>query len=179
MIENGNIIAERDDDNSSDFVPSVKAKHRPPNTLTGAPQERPKKKNFCGGNRKCVESLSGKNEDKEEEEEEEEEEEKEKEEEEVVLNFCNTSRKRNVVEGEKKLPNREGHGINLRYGNGNRVKFQKKNVTNTFALPDEIPKEKEAEFVRANHDFYVVLTPGLELSEKLITFCCGCGGKIK
>ena len=79
MIENGNIIAERDDDNSSDFVPSVKAKNQPPNTLTGVPQERPKKKNFHGGNRKRVESLSGKNEDKEEEEEE-------KEEEEVVLN---------------------------------------------------------------------------------------------
>ena len=147
MIENGNIIAEHDDDNSSDFVPSVKAKHRPPNTLTGAPQERPKKKNFRGGNRKHVESLSGKNEDKEEEKEEEEEEE------EVVLNFHNTSRKRNVVEGKKKLPDHEGCGINPQYGNGNRVKFRKKNVTNTFVLPDEIPKEKEAEFVRANRVF--------------------------
>ena len=92
-----------------------------PNTLTGAPQERPKKKNFRGGNRKCVESLSGKNEDEEEEEKEEEEEEEE--EEEVVLNFHNTSRKRNVVEGEKKLPDHEGRGINPRYGNRNRVKF--------------------------------------------------------
>ena len=127
------------------------------------------------GNWKCVESLSGENEDKEEEEEEKEAEGEEEEEEEVVLNFRNTSRKRNVVEGEKKLPDREGRGINPQYGNGNRVKFQKKNLTNTFVIPDEIPKEKEAEFVRANRIFYVVLTPGLELSEKLITFCCGAG----
>ena len=81
-------------------------------------------------------------------------------------------------ESEKKLPDHEGHGVNPRYGNGNTVKFQKKNVTNTFVIPDEIPKEKEAEFVRANCIFYVVLTPGLEVSEKLITFCCGCGGKL-
>ena len=82
-------------------------------------------------------------------------------------------------EGEKKLSDREGCEVNPQYGNGNRVKFRKKNVTNTFIIPDEIPKEKEAKFVRANHIFYVVLTPGLEVSEKLITFCCGCGGKIK
>ena len=81
VIENGNILAERDDDNSSNFVPSVKAKHHPPNTLTGAPQERPKKTNFRRGNRKCGESLNGKNEEKEEEEEEEDDEE----EEEVIL----------------------------------------------------------------------------------------------
>ena len=117
--ENGNILAERDDDNSSDFVPSVKAKHRSPNTLTGTPQERPKKKNFRVGNWKRVESLSGENEDKEEEEEEKEAEGEEEEEEEVVLNFCNTCRKRNVVEGKKKLPDREGRRINPRYGNGN------------------------------------------------------------
>ena len=97
----------------------VKAKHRPPNTLTGAPQERPKKKNFCRGNRKHVESVNGKNEEKEEEEEEEDDEE----EEEVILTFCNTNRKRNVGEGKKKLPNCKGHGVNLQYGNGNRVKF--------------------------------------------------------
>ena len=29
VIENGNILAEHDGDNSSDFVPSIKAKHRP------------------------------------------------------------------------------------------------------------------------------------------------------
>ena len=63
-------------------------------------------------NYNSVESLSGKNEDKEEEEEEKEEEEEEEEEEEVVLNFHNTSRKRNVVEGKKKLPDCKGRGIN-------------------------------------------------------------------
>ena len=79
----------------------------PPNMLTGAPQERPKKKIFCRENRKCVESLNGKNEEKEEEEEEEED---DKEEKEVILNIHITSRKRNVGENEKKLPDREGHG---------------------------------------------------------------------
>ena len=69
----------------------------------------PKKKKFPGGNRKRVESLNGKNEEKEEEEEEEED---DKEEEEVILNFCNTSRKRNVGESEKKLPDHEGRGVN-------------------------------------------------------------------
>ena len=66
--------------------------------------------------------------------------------------------------------------MNPQYGNGNRVKVRKKNLTNTFVIPDEIPKEKEAEFVRANRIFYVVLTPGLEVSEKLITLCSGYGG---
>ena len=112
VIENGNILAEHDDDNSSDFVPSIKAKHWPPNTLTGVPQERPKKKHFCVGNWKRVELLSVENEDKEEEEEEKEAEGEEEEEEDIVLNFRNTSRERNVSEGEKKLPDREGCGIN-------------------------------------------------------------------
>ena len=69
--------------------------------------------------------------------------------------------------------------MNPRYGNTNSAKSRNKNVTNIGNIPDGIPKEKKEEFVKANCVFYVVLTPGLEASEKQITFCCGCGGKIK
>ena len=33
--------------------------------------------------------------------------------------------------------------------------------------------------MKANRVFYVVLSKGLEKSEKQITYCCRCGGKIK
>ena len=41
-----------------------------------------------------------------------------------------------------------------------------------------VPDDIERDFVKANHVYYVVLSPCLEKSYKLITSCRGCNGKI-
>ena len=46
VIENGNILAKHDDDNSSDFVPSVKAKHHPPQYINRNNTREAKKETF-------------------------------------------------------------------------------------------------------------------------------------
>ena len=41
-----------------------------------------------------------------------------------------------------------------------------------------VPDDIEHDFVKANRVYYVVLSPCLEKSDKLITSCRGCNGKI-
>ena len=41
-----------------------------------------------------------------------------------------------------------------------------------------VPDDIERDFVKVNHVYYVVLSPHLEKSDKLITSCRGCNGKI-
>ena len=41
-----------------------------------------------------------------------------------------------------------------------------------------VPEEIEHDFVKGNHVYYVVLSPHLEKSDKLITSCRGCNDKI-
>ena len=41
-----------------------------------------------------------------------------------------------------------------------------------------VPDDIKCDFVKLNHVYYVVLSPRLEKSDKLITSCRGCNGKI-
>ena len=41
-----------------------------------------------------------------------------------------------------------------------------------------VPEETERDFIKANHVYYVVLNLHYEKSDKLITYCRGCNGKI-
>ena len=79
----------------------------------------------------------------------------------------------------KKLPNRQGRGVNPRYSKTNNQKKKDKQAEDNMDIPIHVPKEKEDQFVKENHVFYVVLSEKLEMSNKQITFCCGCRGKIK
>ena len=41
-----------------------------------------------------------------------------------------------------------------------------------------VPDDIECDFVKVNHVYYIILSPCLEKSDKLITSCRGCNGKI-
>ena len=84
-------------------------------------------------------------------------------------------KKKTGNEGAKKLPPRPGRGSNPRYDSGN-SKCEGKQNEIPKDVSHDVPKEKEQELVKANRVFYVVLSKGLEKSEKQITYCCGCGG---
>ena len=90
-----------------------------------------------------------------------------------------------VPKGEKKLPNCSGRGFNPRYTEETprptQRKSQKKKDIREVDNPDTdvmVPDDIECDFVKANRVYYVVLSPHLEKSDKLITSCRGCNGKI-
>ena len=90
-----------------------------------------------------------------------------------------------VPKGGKKLPNRSSQGFNPRYTeetpHPTQTKSQKKKDTREIDNPDTdvmVPDDIECDFVKANCVYYVVLSPRLEKSDKLITSCRGCNGKI-
>ena len=161
---NGDLLDERDDEETPDFVPSKGAKHRPPKNLKKVPQERPKKqtrskKNNPPVNPTMIDSESDK-----------------------ALSDTEDSDKC-LPKGrtsDKTLPQREGRGFNPCYGGARnfakkkRLPSKKNEVNN-----NDIPKDIEEEFLKANRVFYVVLSPRYKKSEKQITYCCGCGGRIK
>ena len=87
--------------------------------------------------------------------------------------------------GGKKLPNRSGQGFNPRYTEETpcptQTKSQKKKDVREVDNPDTcvmVPDDIERDFVKANRVYYVVLSPHLEKSDKLITSCRGYNGKI-
>ena len=61
------------------------------------------------------------------------------------------------------------------------TKSQKKKDVGEIDNPNTdvmVPDEIKRDFVNMNHVYYVVLSPHLEKSDKLITSCRGCNGKI-
>ena len=90
-----------------------------------------------------------------------------------------------VPKGGKKLPNHSSQGFNPCYTEETtwttQTKSQKKKDVIDIDNPDTevmVPDDIEHDFVKANHVYYVVLSPCLEKSDKLITSCRGCNGKI-
>ena len=92
-----------------------------------------------------------------------------------------------VQKGGKKLLNCTGRGYNPRYTEEDPWPTQAKPKTqkrqNIRSVDDAdtdvmVPEETEHDFIKANHVYYVVLNPHYEKSDKLITYCRGCNGKI-
>ena len=90
-----------------------------------------------------------------------------------------------VPKGGKKLPHCSSQGFNPCYTEETpwpmQTKSQKKKDVTEIDNPDTyvmVPDEIECDFVKANRVYYVVLSPHLEKSDKLITSCRGCNGKI-
>ena len=103
-----------------------------------------------------------------------------------VFKRSQTRAKKYKKEG-KKLPNHSGQGYNPCFTDEPlwptqaKPKIQKRqngreidNADTDVMVPDDI----EHDFVKANHVYYVILSPRLEKSDKLITSCRGCNGKI-
>ena len=90
-----------------------------------------------------------------------------------------------VPKGGKKLPNHSSQGFNPCYTEETpcptQTKSQKKKNATEIDNPDTdvmVPDDIECDFLKANHVYYVILSPHLEKSDKLITSCRGCNGKI-
>ena len=90
-----------------------------------------------------------------------------------------------VQKGGKKISNHSGRGFNPCYTEETpcptQTKSQKKKDIIEVDNPDThvmVPDDIERDFVKANCVYYVVLSPHLEKSDKLITSCRGCNGKI-
>ena len=153
LFKNGNLLDEMEDPDDLAFMPSARAKHKAPAHDIGI-QEKPKK---------------GKK----------------------------------VQKGGKKRPNHTGRGYNPRYTKedpwptqAKRKTQERQNVTSTddadshsrgynprYTEEDAdtevmVPEATERDFIKANHVYYVVLNPRYEKSDKLITYCRGCNGKI-
>ena len=78
------------------------------------------------------------------------------------------------VQERKKNPDRPGRGLNPRYNINMHAPLSpppKININN-------VPENKEKEFVRASHVFYVKLSKQLQKSDKMVTYCHGCEGPI-
>ena len=153
LIENGNLLDEMEDPDDLAFMPLARAKHKAPAHDIGI-QEKPKKK-------------------------------------------------KKVLKRGKKLPNHTGRGYNPRYTKEDPRPTQAKPCTqkrqNVRSMDDAdshgrgynpcyteedadtevmVPEETIHDFIKANRVYYVVLNPRYEKSDKLITYCRGCNGKI-
>ena len=90
-----------------------------------------------------------------------------------------------VPKGGKKLPNCSSQGFNPHYTEETprptQTQSLKKKDAREIDNPDThimVPDDINCDFVKANHVYYVVLSPHLKKSDKLITSCRGCNGKI-
>ena len=153
LIENGNLLDEMEDPDDLAFMPLARANHNSPAHDIGIQEKQKKEKK--------------------------------------------------VQKGGKKLPNCTGRGHNLRYTEEDpwptQTKPKNKKKQNVRSIDDAdshgrgynprytqedadtevmVPEEAERDFIKVNRVYYVVLNPRYEKSDKLITYCRGCNGKI-
>ena len=203
VIENGDLLEERDNPDEMSFMPSGRAKHKAPLYDIGI-QEKPNSKKKTGVTKggKKLPDRSGQgfnpkfaSDDDDDEPRIAPAKMRNKDKSKLPVDhqpssddevFLRVPEPKPKTKGQSKLPVHHQHNAEDEVFPPvavPRPKNQRKGKGPVRRVPDDddnviVPHEIETEFMKENRVYYVVLQEGYQNSKKMVTYCCGCKGPI-